>query len=123
MSFNHQILTSFPNLNNKHIDYVIVFEVLPATPENSECILKRKEFFDELCKESFEIFNLKITENDKRFIYSLLHCKTERLLEEAEVLHLKMKLKKVKLNESCISRKICKIKSGKSRNYFINPSH
>ena len=89
---NKQILTSFPNLNEKHIDYVIVYKVLDEITENEECLKTRDEFFKQLQKESFDIYNIT---TEEKLIYCLLHCQTNRLLHEAENIHLRMQLKNV----------------------------
>lgn len=94
-----QILTSFPNFNNKHIDYVIVYEVINENEfkdlEKVKIRKKRDEFFMQLIVESFEIYNIKIDYENKNFIYALLHCPTVRLLEEAEAMRLEMRLRNV----------------------------
>ncbi len=90
-----QILTSFPGDNTKHIDFVIVYDELEETPENELTLTKQIEFFAELKKESFEIYNIDSTVNGEKCSYALLHCSTERLLKEAENIRLKLKIKNV----------------------------
>ena len=92
---NKQILTSFPNLNEKHIDYVIVYKVLEETIENEQCLKTREDFFKQLQKESFDIYNINAEEKDEQVVYCLLHCQASRLLHEAENIHLRMQLKHV----------------------------
>ena len=95
---NYQVLTSFPNQNEKHIDYVFVCKKLDDLNDSSrfkkKCLENRKFFFDYLEKDSFEIYNIDAN-NDKKEIFTLLHCKTDRLLKEAEYINLKMKIKSV----------------------------
>lgn len=90
-----QILTSFPDQNEKHIDFVIAYEQLNNSPEDQECLKKRAEFFKELEKESFNIYDINPQSTHDKFGYVLLNCSTERLLREAESIHLKMPLKEV----------------------------
>ena len=91
-----QILTSFPDQNEKHIDFVIVYKQLDGRPTDQECIKKRAEFFKELQKESFDIYDIDPKSTYDKFGYILLHCSTERLLREAESIRLKMPLKEVR---------------------------
>ncbi len=98
---NYQILTSFPNANEKHIDYVLVYENLDSVPKSrfkKKCLANRKIFFDRLEKESFEIYTLEAKSNKEDLIYALLHCDNERLLKQAEYMNLEMKLKTVSLS-------------------------
>ena len=95
---NYQILTSFPNTNDKHIDYVLVYENLDSVPNGrfkKKCLANRKIFFDRLQKESFEIYTLEAKSKNDDMTYALLHCATERLLKQAEYINLEMKLKMV----------------------------
>ena len=92
-----QYLTSFPSQNDKHIDFVIAYKPMQETPENMLCLNKRYEFFNGLKKENFEIFHIESSAASNRLCYALLHCKTERLLKEAEAIRLKMKLKNVRI--------------------------
>ena len=100
---SHQCLTSFPDENNKHIDYVIVYQELSdqeinKSKKNSRIQKIRDLFFQKLQKESLEIYDIPF-KNDKgqSFVYSLLHCPMERLLEELEQLNFEMKLKNVNI--------------------------
>ena len=90
-----QLLTSFPNDNNKHIDYVIAFRSVEANDQNGELLAKRFEFFNELKKEAFELYPIEGSAMTGQLNYMLLHCSTERLLKEAETVRLKMQLKNV----------------------------
>ncbi len=97
----HQCLTSFPDENNKHIDYVIVYQEfseqeLSESKKKSRISKIRDLFFQKLQKESLEIYDIPF-KNDKgqSFVYSLLHCPMDRLLEELEQLNFELKLKNV----------------------------
>lgn len=95
----YQILTSFPNDNSKHIDYVLIYRDLNDTGNDDDfrfkCRNSRKKFFDRLAAESFEIYNIDVNRSKSTYTYVLLHCKTDRLLMEAEHINLEMKLKTV----------------------------
>ncbi len=93
-----QLLTSFPNQNNKTIDYVILYERLE---ENIDENLGKKEivqkaFFNNLASQGFEIYELEKRLEGKTIVYALLNCNSmDRLLEEAELVRLYLKLKNV----------------------------
>jgi len=96
--FNYQLLTSFPNDNTKHIDYVIAFEKIDENSTDSkiqEKNLVRKSFFDKLKEENFHIYEIESVSDSKTLIYCLLNCSKERLLKEAELTRLEMTLKNV----------------------------
>lgn len=99
-SKSNQILTSFPNANDKHIDYVLVYKKFPDK-ENSrfkkKCNENRQKFFERLENETIEVYNIEKKNEKDEFVYALLHCSTERLLKEAEYLNLEMKLKPVRI--------------------------
>lgn len=95
-----QILTSLPNENRKHIDYVVVHQKFNPVEACTHRHLiksekKRKEFFIQLMRESFEIYNIEYEIDKKIYVFSLLHCSLERLMEEAEAIRLEVKLKNV----------------------------
>jgi hypothetical protein len=96
-----QKLTCFPNQNDKHIDYVVVYEeeILPQGGElkqQSENLMRMREnFFAKLRQEQFEIYFIESMEDKKKTVYALLHCSLERLYEEAEAFRLEMRLKNV----------------------------
>jgi hypothetical protein len=100
---NKQILTNFPNSNTKHIDYVIIYEAFTELDlmkkENYLIHSIREEFFNQLKKDTFDIYYIEQeiheNENHKKLIYALLNCSNERLLQEAENIRLEMKLKHV----------------------------
>lgn len=106
-----QVLTSLPNSNHKHIDYVIFYELpLPNAASSSigggseatdsvsdelKAEERREQFFTQLRRESFEIAKLSQMRDGKQLVYCLLHCPTKRLMREAEMLRIEMKLKNV----------------------------
>ena len=98
LKFSQQILTSFPNQNHYHIDYVICYERLDEknlSSKNQEKNLVQKIFFEKLKEEKFNIYEIKSKSDSKTLIYCLLNCSKERLLKEAELTRLEMTLKNV----------------------------
>lgn len=96
-----QILTSFPNMNSKHIDYIIFYELFDkndkTNPDKIKAERKRKQFFLQLKRESFEICNIEQQGKDgQKYIFALLHCPLKRLMKEAELMRIEMRLKNVK---------------------------
>ena len=96
-----QSLTSFPNQNDKHIDYVLVYEK-PTRADNDFTLGHKKEtarraIFAALKAEKFDVLDIEDTHGGKTVVYSLLHCSIERLLEEAEITRLEMVLKNVNI--------------------------
>lgn len=97
-SQKYQILTSFPNSNDKHTDYVLVYKELTESDDidfKLKCSANREIFFERLAKESIEVYKIERQTNEFKVTFALLHCKTERLLREAELINLEMKLKMV----------------------------
>jgi formylmethanofuran dehydrogenase subunit E len=94
---NPQLLTSFPNSNEKLIDYVIVYEKLDN--ENDEHSAKKKliqtAFLTKLKNGGFEIYEIEHKHEKKTHVYALLNCSNDRLLEEAELSRLDMIIKNV----------------------------
>lgn len=93
-----QILTSLPNANDKHIDYVICYEVVDKADISCADLKareRREQFFQQLKQESFEIYNIEQVKDGRTFMYCLLHCPVKRLMKEAEYLRLEMRLKNV----------------------------
>lgn len=88
-----QSLTSLPNANEKCIDYVIFYEKAPET--ETKLIRKRNEFFMQLSAELFEVHFLEFDFDNKKYVYALLHCPIERLMEEGETMRLEMRLRNV----------------------------
>ena len=100
LSVNSQNLTSFPNQNNKHIDYVLVYEEEGEEEEKKSEAEESKEriregFLKALEAESFEWFRIVHEKKGQKLVYILLNCKEERLLEEAEIIKIQMTLKHV----------------------------
>lgn len=96
-----QLLTSFPNDNDKHIDYVIAFRDVEVGVHNGLLLTKRFEFFNELKKEGFDLYPIESSGITGNLNYMLLHCSTERLLKEAEAMRLKMRLRNVSRSIIC----------------------
>ena len=74
-----QKLTSFPNQNDKHIDYVIVYEEDFSSQDEqqkqtNENIRMRENFFAKLRQEQFDIHFIESIEEKKKTVYALLHC-------------------------------------------------
>ena len=96
LSNDTQLSTSFPNQNEKNIDYVIVYKKPEesGTEQETYCNL----FFKQIENESIELMYLddsEFFENETKFVYVLLHCPIKRLLIEAEAIGLEMNLKTV----------------------------
>jgi uncharacterized protein YtpQ (UPF0354 family) len=96
---NPQLLTSFPNQNEKLIDYVLVYDKLDEShhTKSQSKLIARRAFFDKLKEEKFSIYEIEHKCENKTKIYALLNCSTERLLEEAELIRLEMILKNVRI--------------------------
>jgi hypothetical protein len=96
---DQHILTSFPDDNSKHIDYIITYKKLNDKDDDKGRIEKlRDQFFKKLIRESFDIYYLDLNlsrKNKSNVVFALLHCPNERLLKEAEIVRLEMKLKNV----------------------------
>ena len=90
-----QNLTSFPNQNRKHIDYVLVFEEEKPSAEEEIKKAIRQAFNEALKNESFEIYRIEHACDNKKLIFILLNCPDERLLDEAEIMKIQMTLKNV----------------------------
>ena len=94
-SENHPIFTNFPD-NKKKIDYVLKYDIpLEIDADFIEKESYRSLFFEEVKKQSIEIYNLEIKTDSKIITYVLLNANIERLLDEAELIKLEMKLKTV----------------------------
>jgi hypothetical protein len=96
-----QILTSFPNDNEKHIDYVILYKQFSDAELKSRKKQRiermRQLFFEKLRRESFDIYYLNFLDVDNQnYVYALLNCSTERLLEEFSHLNYELQLKNVR---------------------------
>jgi hypothetical protein len=95
-----QNITSFPNDNSKHIDYVIVYKFDPNNPD-SEALEKdemRKAFFRNLKYEGIQIYFIKFNADQEVHVYALLHAPLDTLLKEAERFNLQMRLNNVCIN-------------------------
>jgi len=96
---NPQLLTSFPNQNDKLIDYVIVYEK-PGDEKEKHSERKKivqKAFFDKLKLQGFDIYEIEDEHDEKRIVFALLNCSMDRLLEEAELSRLELIIKNVNI--------------------------
>ena len=94
---NPQLLTSFPNQNDKLIDYVIVYEK-PGDEKEKHFERKKivqKAFFDKLKSQGFDIYEIEDKHHEKTIVFALLNCSMDRLLEEAELSRLELIIKNV----------------------------
>jgi len=111
-----QITTSFPNENEKRIDYVIVYKV--SDEESGDKFINdaiRDEFFQKLRQEKIEVKLIEFKNEKQNLIYAILHCPNERLMVEAE----KIKLA-VRINKVYIYRAIKKSFYENSFNFLLN---
>ena len=92
------LLNYFPNDQSKSIDYVIYYEVGPQTTDKNKQM--RNKFIKQLkLKDGFEIQILFQKTEEKKQFYVLLNCPLERLMIEAERMHLELPLKSVSFFE------------------------
>lgn len=88
----------FPNDPSKHIDYVIYYKETPQTQKSQEVRKMRNKFMLQLNREGFDVYTIK-RKRDKpansKSVYLLLNCSLQRLMEEAERVHLELPLKDV----------------------------
>ena len=95
-----QLAHCLPNQNNKYIDYVIIYNKTAKDDEKSKFAEEiRKEFFNELLRERFEIEFLDVSNGNQTQVYALLHCPVDRLLQEAETIRLEMRLNMANLSK------------------------
>ena len=91
-------LNYFPNDQTKHIDYVIHYKQTDKTERDIELKKSRNKFITQLkVREGFEIhkiIKIKDKPENSKSIYLLLNCSLERLMQEAERMHLELPLKK-----------------------------
>ena len=87
-------ITCFPNDNTKHIDYVIFYKYSDQKKDKNDFELKEanREKFLNILKNERLIINKEIEFTIKNQVhqYILLHCPTERLLQQAEKIKLEM---------------------------------
>ena len=96
-------LNYFPNDPSKQIDYVIQYKEIPTTDKNSiqnkKCKQMRNKFITQLkMRQGFDIYKIVKTKDkpeNSKSIYLLLHCSLDRLMQEAERMHLELPLKDV----------------------------
>ena len=90
-----QIATSFPNHNDKHIDYVIAYTQNDDDKDQAEREANRAAFFKEVREQDIEVKFIEFKTGKENHVYALLHCSIDRLMAEAEQVNLDMKLDKV----------------------------
>ena len=98
-----QLLTSFPNDNSKHIDYVLDYKLHDEDEFDHKKSKKekvRQAFLKALESSAFVIQRMeeKSKVGGATQVFVLLSCSTERLLQEAETIRLEMCLKNVTKN-------------------------
>ena len=107
-----QITLCFPNDNTKRIDYVIFYKYSDQSKDKNDLELKnanRNKFLNILEKERIIIYKeLKLTIKNQVHKYILLHCPTERLLQQAEKIKLEMRIKNVNIKYCKIFEKLKK---------------
>ena len=97
LHYEAQLTTSFPGENHKPIDYVIVYKHSNKidSKEKKEKDQVRQSFFDKLRDEKLELKHLEFRSNTEMHNYVLIHCPLERLMKEAQLIKLQMRLKNV----------------------------
>jgi hypothetical protein len=94
LSSDPQIVTSFPNQNDKHIDYVITYKYSdndnPTELKKNELV--RKSFLDCLREQEIEIKYIQFRAKNEHIVYILLHCPMHRLFLEAEKMKHEMRI-------------------------------
>ena len=99
IKFNPQLLNSFPNQNDKTIDYVIVYE--KPEDDKDDHIQRRKivqeAFFDKLKSQGFDVYEIEHKHYEKSMTFVLLNCSMDRLLEEAELSRVELIIKNVNI--------------------------
>ena len=91
-------LNYFPNDQTKHIDYVIYYEDKPNIKNKEEKKEMREKIKKLIENEGFDIHQIEWKSNkqeNSKSIYLLLNCSLERLMQEAERMHLEIPLKDV----------------------------
>jgi hypothetical protein len=95
--YQAQLTTSFPGENHKPIDYVIVYKhsnnIDPKEKKDKDQV--RQSFFNKLKDEKLELKHLEFRSNSEVHNYVLVHCPIERLMKEAQLVKLQMRLKNV----------------------------
>ena len=97
-----QFLNCFPKKNNKHIDYVIYYKETVETQSSKEIKTFRSKFFKKLKQDGFDLDYIRQPEikNEKTkgtYVYVLLNCSLDRLMDEAERMELELPLKLVSI--------------------------
>jgi hypothetical protein len=93
-----QKLNYFPKRTNKHIDFVIYYKETIETQNSKEIKKFRTKFFKKLKYEGFDLYYIKQRDfKDEKitYVYVLLNCSLDRLMDEAERMELELPLKLV----------------------------
>ena len=97
-----QITTSFPNENEKQIDYVIVYKDNEKNKNVAYKMQVRDEFFEKLRQENVEVKFIEFKTGNEIRVYALIHCPNERLMVEAEKIKLRLPINSVIIFEYLI---------------------
>ena len=92
-----QITSSFPNENEKQIDYVIVYKDNEKNKNVAYKMQVRDEFFQKLRQENVEVKLIEFKTKNEIHVYALIHCPNERLMIEAEKIKLRMPINNVNI--------------------------
>ena len=93
-----QRLNYFPKRTNKHIDFVIYYKETTETQNSKEIKKFRTKFFKQLKYEGFDLYYIKqrdFKDETVTYVYVLLNCSLDRLMDEAERMELELPLKLV----------------------------
>jgi hypothetical protein len=90
-----QITTSFPNQNEKQIDYVIVYKDNENNKNLEYKDAVREEFFQKLRQENVEVNLIEFKTDNEIHVYAIIHCSNERLMLEAEKIKLPVQINSV----------------------------
>jgi hypothetical protein len=91
-----QLLNYFPTNPNKHIDFVIYYKETTETQNSREIKKFRSKFFKKLKQEDFDLCYIKQRDTESlTYVYVLLCCSLDRLMDEAERMQLELPLKPV----------------------------
>lgn len=88
-------LNYFPKSHQKHIDFVIFYKETTETQNSKEIKKFRTKFFKKLKHEGFDLYYIKQRDCDDdkiMYVYVLLNCPLDRLMDEAERMALELPL-------------------------------
>ena len=90
-----QITTSYPNENEKQIDFVIVYKDDDKNKNIAYKMQVREEFFQKLRQENIEVKVIEFKTENENHTYALINCPNERLMIQAEKMKLRMPINPV----------------------------